>query len=219
VRSPTLDTPCAAAYFGDSGGTFVSYWLSDSADISLLEKNVKNSTKGALAVGAAAVLLVGGAGTLAYWTDEATVDAGPITAGSIELTALACEGFVYADDTAATLIVPGDVVTNDCDATLVLVGDNIGATLAIDPTSLPADNALAEELDAEVTLLDEAGAEVAAITGAGTYTLTAQIEVAFGYGGPVSDPPDANADNDSQGGTVDLAALELVAVQTNTDLP
>lgn len=180
---------------------------------------MKSSTKGVLALGAASALLLGGAGTLAYWTDDATVDAGVITAGSIELTALACEGFVYADETAATLIVPGDVVTNDCDATLVLEGDNIGATLAIDPTTLPAENALAEELTAEVTLLDEDGAEVAAVEGAGTYTVTAQIEIEFGYGGPVTDPPQAGADNDSQDGSVDLDALELVAVQTNSDLP
>lgn len=180
---------------------------------------MKSSTKGVLAVGGAAALLLGGAGTLAYWTDDATVDAGAITAGSIELTALACEGFVYADDTAATLIVPGDIVTNDCDVTLVLEGDNIGATLAIDPTTLPEDNALADELEAEVTLLDEAGTEVSVIEGAGTYTVTAQIEIEFGYGGPVTDPPQEGAENDSQDGSVDLDALELVAVQTNTELP
>ncbi len=177
---------------------------------------MKKSTKGAVAAAAAAVLLLGGAGSLAYWTADTDVDAGAIEAGSIELTALACDGFVHSDDSPVTLVVPGDVVTNDCDATLVLEGDNIGATLEIDPTTLPTDNPLADELTADVVLLDAGGVEVESIDGAGTYTVTAQITVDFPYGGPVTDPPQTGADNDSQNGAVDLGDLELVAVQTNT---
>ncbi|UFU01715.1 alternate-type signal peptide domain-containing protein [Ruania suaedae] len=172
---------------------------------------MKNSTKGALAVGAAATLLLGGAGTLAYWTAEDEVDAGPIEAGSIALTAADCEGFVYTDETPADLIVPGDTVTNDCVATLVLEGDNIGATLTIDPLTLPpeGENALADELTAEVELLDDTGAVISEVEGAGTYTLTAQVTVDYPYG----DEPN----NDGQDGIVDLDSLGLVAVQTNVD--
>jgi len=176
---------------------------------------MKKSTEGALAIGAAAVLLLGGAGTLAYWTADTDVDAGDLEAGSITLDALACDGFVHSDGSPVTLIVPGDVVTNDCDATLVLEGDNIGATLTIDPASVPA-GALGDELEATVELQDSTGTAVSEIEGEGTYTLTAQVTVTFPYGGPVTTPPQTGADNDSQNGTAVLDALELVAVQTNT---
>ncbi len=194
---------------------------------------MKKSTKGAVAAGAAAVLLLGGAGSLAYWTDDTTVDGGTIEAGSITLDSMDCDGFVYdSDGTDVNLVVPGDVVTNDCDVTLVLEGDNIGATLQIDDASvaaataaLAADEALADSADAglvpTVTLLDDNGDEITGpIEGAGTYDLTAQISVTFPYGGPVSSPdPRTDARNESQNGVAALDQLELIAVQTNVDLP
>lgn len=176
---------------------------------------MKKSTKGLVAAGAATVLLMGGAGTLAYWTADTDVDAGDLEAGSISLESLACDGFVHSDGSPVTLIVPGDVVTNDCDVTLVLEGDNIGADLTIDPASIPA-GPLGDELDPEVELQDSTGAVIDEVEGEGTYTLTAQVTVTFPYGGPVTDPPQTGADNDSQNGTAVLDALELIAVQTNT---
>lgn len=38
---------------------------------------MRKTTKGALAAGAAAALLIGGAGTLAYWAAEDSADGGP----------------------------------------------------------------------------------------------------------------------------------------------
>ena len=44
---------------------------------------MKKSTKGAVAAAAAGVLLLGGAGSLAYWTADGAADGGSITAGGI----------------------------------------------------------------------------------------------------------------------------------------
>ena len=46
---------------------------------------MKKSTKGAVAVAAAAVLLTGGAGTLAYWSDSVDLPGGSISSGSLSL--------------------------------------------------------------------------------------------------------------------------------------
>lgn len=169
---------------------------------------MKKTTKGLAAAGAAAVLLLGGAGSLAYWTDDAPVTGGTLTAGSIELGAVTCAGWKHVeDDSAVTLIVPGDEVYNLCTTTLTLTGDHIGATVEIDAASLPT-GPLADELDASVALEDENGAPVAAVTE--TSDVTARISVTFGY---------AAATNGSQLGTATLDALTLDAVQTHDATP
>lgn len=174
------------------------------------EKIMKKSTKGLFAGGAAAVLLLGGAGSLAYWTDDAPVDGGSLTAGEISLGAVTCTGWKHVEtDLAVAKIVPGDEVYNDCTTTLTLVGDHIGATLAIDPASMPA-GSLADELDADVALQDSAGAPIAAVTAEGTTDVTAHITVTFGY---------AAATNNSQTGTAVLDGLTLSAVQTHENTP
>lgn len=178
-------------------------------------------TKGSIAAGAAGVLLLGGLGSMAYWTDEAAVEAGTLSSGSINLTAATCNGWLHtADDSAVTNIVPGDNVYQECSTTLTLEGDNIGATLAIDPSSIPADADFADELDHEVELQDEFGAEIAVVTAEGETDLTARLVVDFPYDGPVSDPdPTTGAYNLSQGGTAVLDNMRLVAVQTNSTTP
>ena len=78
---------------------------------------MNKTTKGSLAAGAAAVLLLGGAGSLAYWTDAASIDGGSITSGTLTLDAGTCAGWTYSDGAAGAgktveLFVPGDLVTN-----------------------------------------------------------------------------------------------------------
>lgn len=102
---------------------------------------MKKSTKGLIAAGAAGVLLLGGAGTLAFWTDDATVDGGELASGSIALTATDCSTAAWKhleDDADADLLVPGDSVYKECTVTLVMEGDHIAADVEIDPDSLPA---------------------------------------------------------------------------------
>jgi len=57
---------------------------------------MNKTIKGSLAAGAAAVLLLGGAGSLAYWTDAADIDGGTITAGTLTLDAGTCGDWTYA---------------------------------------------------------------------------------------------------------------------------
>jgi len=98
---------------------------------------MKKSTKGAVAAGGAAVLLMGGAGTLAFWTATGDAAGGAITAGSMTLTPVGCDAdWVYATGsagagTAVTTFVPGDVVTKECTFTVGATGDNLSATVDV----------------------------------------------------------------------------------------
>ena len=98
---------------------------------------MKKTTKGALAAGAAAVLLAGGAGTYAAWTastvaaSDATVSTGHLTvtqdgAGS---WSWATPGVTGAFDPASMTLAPGDSVTFSGNYTLGIVGTNLTATL------------------------------------------------------------------------------------------
>lgn len=90
---------------------------------------MRKSTKGALAVGAAGVLLLGGAGTLAYWTESADVDGADLEAGHLAITANTCGtapwmldgGLIEAED---ALIVPGDTIAKECTFTVTGEGDH-----------------------------------------------------------------------------------------------
>ena len=178
---------------------------------------MKKSTKGLLAAGTAAVLLTGGAGTLAYWTADTAVNAGTLSSGTITLGAVTCGGWKHTEnDATVTKIVPGDTVYNDCPTTLTLVGDHIGATLAIDPASFGS-STLATSLTPTVALRNTAtGAPIAAVTSQGTTNVTARVSVTVPYGGPVSTPdPRTGASNGSKDGTAVLNSMNLIAVQTH----
>lgn len=113
---------------------------------------MKKSTKGALAAGTAAVLLLGGAGSLAYWSDSETITGGTITAGHLDLTTDAtntgCGEWTFDSDEDASgkvyatgdLLVPGDVLTRTCSYTLDVEGEHMrGTVAATTPTNtLPA---------------------------------------------------------------------------------
>ena len=178
---------------------------------------MKKSTKGALAGVAAAFLLLGGAGTLAYWTDDAPVDGGEVDSGSISLESVDCaDDWTYDDlvgsGTVAN-IVPGDTIVKQCTADLVLVGDHIGATVDISDAALTSLLGLQDELTVDAVLTDPPGGVV---NGEGSHDVTIDITVDFPYGGPVSAPdPATDADNDSQLDTATLDVITLVAVQTH----
>ncbi|GEP38476.1 hypothetical protein NPS01_21390 [Nocardioides psychrotolerans] len=175
------------------------------------------TTKGALATGAAAVLLTGGAGTLAFWTDSLDVGTSNITSGTVTLTAPTCVGAglhnweldgAGAYTPGVTNIVPGDVITKVCSATLTLNGEHVGATLAIDTAALVADptTTLDTELAATATFLVD-GAAYAPLTAPGTYAIKSTITVTFD--GPA-------ATNGSKLGDVDLGAVNITATQTHS---
>ncbi|MFI5428337.1 alternate-type signal peptide domain-containing protein [Aeromicrobium sp. UC242_57] len=164
---------------------------------------MKKSTKGVLAAAAAGVLLLGGAGSLAYWSATGSGDAGTIASGSLTLSAVDCSDPWVEGGVTITTIVPGDTITKECTATLTLVGDHIGATVALDDSSVDAvEAAFNDEVAITSTLTEPA----AAITDPGTYDVTVTLSAAF-------DGPGAT--NDSQSVTETLDGLELTATQTH----
>lgn len=170
---------------------------------------MNRSTKGAIAAGAAAVLLLGGAGSLAYWTADGNIAGGDIDSGTLTLSTPTCGDWELDGGDpftpGVTQIVPGDSITRICDSSLVAEGDHIGATLTMDPATFTASNGLTDELDPSATFTVD-GAAYAPITAAGTYAIEATISVDFPYG---------VEDNDSKSLTATLDAITISAVQTH----
>lgn len=168
---------------------------------------MKKTTKGALAAGAAAVLLLGGAGTLAYWTDSEAIDGGTLTSGQLDLTAVTCGAAWLEDGEPVATIVPGDTITKQCTGTLTLEGDHIGATVTLDDTSVAdAEAVFNDEVDITATMTSPA----ATISAPGTYSVVIDLQVVF---------DGAAATNASQRGLATLDELELVATQTHDVTP
>src|SRR3982751_3830072 len=95
---------------------------------------MKKSTKGALAAGAAASILLGGAGSLAYWTDTATVAGTDISSGHLKLVNGSCAGWKLDDGTALASgdrIVPGEVLSQACTFKVDAVGKHLKASFNV----------------------------------------------------------------------------------------
>ena len=184
---------------------------------------MKKSTKAAIAASAAGVLLLGGAGSLAYWTADGAADGGDITAGTLTLTDGTCDAdWVYATgnpgaDTAVGLIVPGDVITKDCTFTLAATGDNlkaaIGAPASVTYTPSTASTSLdltaATTFDVGGTPIVDGGFVTSANDGD---TITATFTVTVPFGTDETGTPQINA-NDMQGITATLDELTVTLTQ------
>jgi alternate signal-mediated exported protein len=162
-------------------------------------------TKAAIAGAAGIALLLGGAGSLAYWNAADTVNAGSITTGTLELTAT--DG---TWNTAPALWVPGDTYVYTASVAVTATGQNIKGTLSFDPESITGDADLMADLDVTFTVtgtlpsgVTDNGDGTYNIGGPGTYNLPVTVSVAF----------DADSDNDTQGQTVQLGALSFQVVQ------
>ena len=175
---------------------------------------MNKATKGALAAVAAGTLMLGGAGTLAYWTGTSDVTGTAINSGKLTISNPDCTTAVGSHDwqldgaafTAATdKIVPGDTLSKVCDISLVLTGKNIGATLDITEATFAAANDLTAELDPEATFTVD-GAPYAAITNPGTYAVRVTIDVPF---------DSAAVSTGSQNISAALDAVTVTATQTH----
>lgn len=178
--------------------------------------------KGSIAGAAGVALLLGGAGTFALWNDDATVDSGTITAGTLTVVEGigTTDGWSSADggtiaDIGAFQIVPGDVLTYITTLDITAEGDNLSAELAIDPRSIvpsslaAADAALADSLTetATVSVDGSAAAATQAISpDAGTQTVTVAVELTF----PSALPAD---DNLAKSGSVSLESFAVTLTQ------
>lgn len=181
---------------------------------------MKKLTKGLIAAGAASILLLGGAGSLAYWSDSENVDGGAVTAGTLSLGAPACDvEWVYAIGNAGEggevdLIVPGDIISKECTFTINATGDNLEATLTI-PASTPittTPSGTTFNAIVGATYASSGGPITPTITAANDgNTVTATIQVEFPFG----DETAINA-NDMQGILATLDTIPITLTQTES---
>jgi alternate signal-mediated exported protein len=183
---------------------------------------MKKAMKGAFAAAAAGSLMLGGAGSLAYWTGTRDATGGSITSGELTLTAPVCDATEDEDthdwqyavtNTAFVLasaqVVPGDTITKVCKMTLTLAGDHIGAELDLEDAAITDDESATETLDSELEPTAEFtvdGAAYQEITADGEYDVLATITVEF---------PEGIASSGSQDTAATLEAITLTATQTH----
>ncbi|WP_076464457.1 alternate-type signal peptide domain-containing protein [Actinomyces mediterranea] len=110
---------------------------------------MSHSTRSLLALGAAIALLAGSGATFARWYDEAALDGGTITTGTLAIEKIGSPSWMINTpdsdhngdatvpfDPSTEKIVPGDVVTYTSEVRLNLQGKNLTATLAVLPEGL-----------------------------------------------------------------------------------
>jgi alternate signal-mediated exported protein len=182
---------------------------------------MRTTTKGALAAGAAATLLLGGASSLAYWNDSGTVNGGTITSGNLKLTSnctaqqwtvtnsLENKSNVAIADISTFRAVPGDVLTKSCTVTVLAIGDNLRANLAATPvTGGPASTMDSGAYSVNPTFKIGANT-IGSITSADTgKTVDATIVVNFPIGSAV--------DNSSKARTIVVPDYTVTATQATT---
>lgn len=171
---------------------------------------MNKSTKGAIAAGAAAALLLGGAGTLAYWNAEGDLGGGSITAGTLTLTESTAGAWTLngeaVSDISSVLVVPGDTLVYTGAWTIGASGDNLEAEVSLE--GVEATDTLAEFVDIEesYTVGGTPIADGDTITGDNDGdALEATVTIDFDYGTTV--------DNDSQGTTLDLSDASVTLTQ------
>ena len=184
--------------------------------------------KGSLAAAAGIALLLGGAGTFAYWNSTAGVAGGTVTAGDLQIVNDGAAG-IWKDQTGTTInpatyrIVPGDTLTYTDDLTVTAVGKNIAATLGlaggsispVTPTpSTNADNKLASYLTANAVvtatgtgIVPGTGTNVFNVT-QGTGTVTTTVTISFPIGADTTN-------NDAKLGAVNLSNMALTLTQNH----
>jgi alternate signal-mediated exported protein len=190
--------------------------------------------KGAIAGAAGIALLLGGAGTFAFWNSSQPVSGGTITAGNLLVEQDGAAG-VWTNQTGNTIniatyrVVPGDVLTFTDTLNVTAVGNTLKATLSISGGSVaPASAAV----DADVKLAQQlTGNAVVTASGDGfsgsgpTYTVTAasgtggsivaqpvvvKAVLTFPFAGP---PAVTTADNSAKLGVVNLTAMAVDLTQ------
>lgn len=190
---------------------------------------MKKITKGAIAAGAATLLLAGGGGTFMAWQDEAGMNvAQTVTAG--HLTAEASGDGVWTlngddvSDISNVRIVPTDIIKFSQPVTLRAEGDSIQGSFdltdgSIDPADaqnqndidlaevLKGDAKYAIEIEGEETGLVPVGNDSKAFEflEPGTYDVNLIAELNF-----TKDPV---TDLMAQGGSVDLSDMSVTVIQ------
>lgn len=152
---------------------------------------MKHSTKAVVAAIAGGALLLGGAGSLAYWTDTEGVGGGDINGGTLSIGTdvlnTGCGSWVLdaaesaTDYLAGDKLVPGDVLTKVCNFTIHAVGNHVRGTVDIStPSFSGADGDLDGMLDAAVSSLTVGGSPATEFTQADDgETLSVNVSVTW----------------------------------------
>jgi len=171
---------------------------------------MKNTLKGSSAALAAAILLLGGAGSLAYWNDADSIAGATINSGQLELGTATDSGWVLDGGTAYTnqKLVPGDTLTKTVTIDLVAKGQHLGADLAVGTPSWAASNELTGQLAPTATFKVNGATKthIKSTDDTGTGEIVATVTVVF---------DGATATNASQGLTAALNNIAITATQTH----
>jgi alternate signal-mediated exported protein len=143
---------------------------------------VKKSTKGAVAASAAALLLLGGMGTQAGWTDQAADGGGTMASGYLRLDAT-CDGWlldgVAVRDLSNVRLIPGSDLMQVCRFTVDMLGTSLSAELDVSQPQFTARNGLTSALQVNAEFRDGEGdvvsGPVASITDGEVYTATLTV--------------------------------------------
>lgn len=177
-------------------------------------------TRGAIAAGAGLVLLLGGAGTFALWSDSVTLNGSTITAGELKFGTVGSPTWVNATNGGNTPIanistfkmVPGNTLKMTQTVQITATGDDLKADLTYNPASITIDPALASHVT--VTLGATSSNSNVVSTGNNTFrvtpasgvsTVTVTVTVAF-------DPATPNLDGQTKTVVLNNLALTLTQV-------
>lgn len=186
---------------------------------------MNKATKGAIAAGAASLILLGGAGSYALWTDSASTPAGTVTAGVLDIEPIA-NSSEWRDISAGTpgtvitpaitnpatagyfLMVPGDVLEYTASFTIKATGNNLSATVNAVPGSITYGGTLTAAQAPVTTTATIGGVPVngnVITSSAVDKTVVVKSTVTF----------DRNTANQvGQSGTVNLAGFQIGVQQT-----
>jgi alternate signal-mediated exported protein len=179
---------------------------------------MKKVTKGVLAATGGGLILLGGAGTLAGWTDSRTITGGSISSGHLAIvtdaTNTGCAPWQLDNGeqapytySAGDPIVPGDVLTRSCAFTVRASGNHLRATVGISSVNFSgAGGNFGGKLSASVSAVKLNGTPVTSFTETDNgATLTATVTVTF----------DSGADNSTQNLSTYFDNLTLTANQVH----
>lgn len=189
-----------------------------------MKKSIRTLVGATVAATLGAILLLGGTGTFARWSDTASTAAQPIQSGTLDLGTVGLSNFSAATITQCTptcsttssnytggAIVPGDVISVTINVPVTLVGTNLRAQFSMTPSkdvpagsTLAADAALRDAVSITVKSIKGVTQTTAPVTLTPTMmgtdkTIPVVVEVKFPWG----QPGDYNG---AMGGKVSLAA-------------
>ncbi len=194
---------------------------------------MKKLTKAAIAGAAGIALLLGGAGSLAFWNASANVAGGTITAGELTITAANPEvpgtwtvsnGTIVNGaiaDITSFRAVPGDVLTYTKDFAITAVGNNLKASVGITGDSItaatpltPANTALAAALrNSVITRVNTAEASTLTLV-PGNQILNVSAQITWPFDTPIAPAATSpESDNPAMNGAVDLSAMTITLTQ------